>query len=263
MIKLFLIFIIINLSLLFNCKLSPIQEFSKEISNYDNYNELFLDEYYQVYNDSNKNIIYALNKINYPNFLKIESYQLPSININNILLVNKSFYLTPYKEGIDLIKVDKVPYIKRENETMLINKETLDNYINLYLFIKNLGYELYIFSAYRNYEKQTNIYHNAKNKEYVAKPGYSEHQSGLALDVSTLDIGITNHLENSNFYSFFINNLHHYGFILRYPKNKEYITGYPYEAWHIRYVGKEVAKVIYEENLTLEEYFYYYLLLDF
>ena len=260
MIKLFLLLIIIPISLLFNCKLSPIQEFSDDIKKYSSYNKLLLNEYYEVYSHSN-NIIYSLNKINYPYFLVPNSYNIPSITIDGILLINKSFFYK--KEGIDLIKVTAIPYIIRENEEMLINQETLINYQDLYLFIKNLGYKLYIFSAYRTYEKQQIIYENSKNKEYVALPGFSEHHSGFAIDISTLDIGITNQLENSPFYDALINNLHKFGFILRYPKNKEHITGYPYEAWHIRYVGKDVANIIYQENLTLEEYFYYYLLLDF
>lgn len=263
MIKFFLLIIIINLSLLFNCKLSPIQEFSKKINVYSSYDKQYLNEYYYIYSNNQKNIIYALNKINYPDFLQPESYHLPAITINNIVLINKSFYLPSNQQGNNLIKVNHVPYIKRENEEMLINEEALNNYIDLYFFIKNIGYELYIFSAYRSYEKQSDIYNKAINKNYVAIAGHSEHQSGLAIDISTLDIGLTNHLENSDFYSILINNINKYGFILRYPKNKEHITGYPYESWHFRYVGKEVATIIYENKLTLEEYFYYYLLLDF
>ncbi len=259
---LFIILLIFNLLFLSNCYLNDKKEFIKKVNNYSNYNPILLDEYYELYT-SNNNIEYSLNKINYPHFLTPAAYNNQAININNILLVNKSFYLNKEYINNNLVKVENIPHIKRENEEMLINKETLINYQNLYLYINSLGYNIYIFSAYRSYEKQKKIYENAVNKEYVAEEGYSEHQTGYAIDISLLDIGLTNHLENTDFYNILINNLHQYGFILRYPKDKTHITGYPFEPWHIRYVGKDIAERMYNENICLEEYFYLYLPLNF
>ena len=81
--------------------------------------------------------------------------------------------------------------------------------------------------------------------------------------MSTRDIGLTYELEHSLLYKELNNICYKYGFILRYPKNKEHITGYPFEPWHYRYVGKEIATIIHNENITLEEYFYKYVLLSY
>ena len=87
---------------------------------------------------------------------------------------------------------------------------------------------------------------------YSARPGYSEHQSGLAIDVNSLD----QDWENTPEGKWLSANCYKYGFIIRYPKGKEDITGYMYEPWHIRYVGKDLAEKLYNNGnwLTLEEY---------
>ena len=92
----------------------------------------------------------------------------------------------------------------------------------------------------------------------AALPGYSEHQTGLAFDVMT-STSTTETFENTKEYEWLKNNAYKYGFILRYPKDKEDITGYAYESWHYRYVGKEIAKKIKEENITYDEYYAYYI----
>jgi zinc D-Ala-D-Ala carboxypeptidase len=88
---------------------------------------------------------------------------------------------------------------------------------------------------------------------YSARAGFSEHQTGLVLDLNTVDISF----DNTNESNWLRDNSYKYGFIIRYPKGKENITGYTYEPWHIRYVGKNLAKEIYNNGdyLTLEEYF--------
>lgn len=117
-------------------------------------------------------------------------------------------------------------------------------------------------SGYRDYSYQERLYNNkvsaAGQKEadkYVAQPGASEHQTGLAMDVlsdeySSLDEGF----EQTQAYKWIKNNCHKYGFIIRYTKGKENITGYNYEAWHLRYVGISEATEISQKNITLEEY---------
>ena len=90
---------------------------------------------------------------------------------------------------------------------------------------------------------------------YSARPGYSEHQTGLCTDINTVDSSFANTKEAK----WLADNSYKYGFILRFPKGKEDITGYKYEPWHYRYVGEETAKIIYDEDLTLEEYYAYYI----
>ena len=87
---------------------------------------------------------------------------------------------------------------------------------------------------------------------YSARPGHSEHQTGLAIDLKNMALKKTR-LSESDF-DWLEANAHKYGFIVRFPKDKEQITGYKFENWHIRYVGKEAATEIMDKNLTLEEY---------
>ena len=122
------------------------------------------------------------------------------------------------------------------------------------------GLELRAVGAFRTYDYQKNLYnyyYNLKGKEYAekfyARPGQSEHNSGLAIDI-TFNDHVYYKIEGKDGYDWIIQNMHKYGFILRYPKDKTDITLYGYESWHLRYVGKEVAQIIYENNLTLEEY---------
>ena len=96
----------------------------------------------------------------------------------------------------------------------------------------------------------------AKADTYSARAGTSEHQTGLATDVNS----VSTSFENSSAFKWLEKNSYKYGFILRYPKGKEHITGYMYEPWHYRYVGSEVAKVIKEKNITYEEYYATYIL---
>lgn len=88
-------------------------------------------------------------------------------------------------------------------------------------------------------------------KEWVAEPGTSEHELGIALDINAEKSGSSS---NWDVYSWLAENAYKYGFILRYPQSKEYITGIDYEPWHYRYVGRESALEIYTQQITLEEY---------
>lgn len=113
-------------------------------------------------------------------------------------------------------------------------------------------------SAYRSYKSQKEVYNNRVNavgrkkaEDYVAKPGFSEHQTGLCIDVTNRDKYFVKGTEEADWIA---NNCYKYGFIIRYPEGKENITGISYEPWHIRYVGKEIAKQIHNKGITLEEY---------
>ena len=112
-------------------------------------------------------------------------------------------------------------------------------------------------SAFRSYDYQNTLYNNYVSwygKEqadtFSARAGYSEHQTGLAIDVNTIDDSFAYTPEAV----WLAQHAHEYGFIIRYPKGKESITGYQYEPWHIRYLGIETATAVYNSGLTLEEY---------
>ena len=128
---------------------------------------------------------------------------------------------------------------------------------------KTAGISIYNVSGYRSFNTQKNLYNNYVSRDgktkadtYSARAGTSEHQTGLATDINS----VSTSFENTKAYSWLSKNSYIYGFILRYPKGKEYITGYMYEPWHYRYVGKDVAKIIYEKNITYEEYYATYIL---
>lgn len=126
------------------------------------------------------------------------------------------------------------------------------------------GFELVAFSGYRSFERQQELYKRyVKNDgqeaadRYSARPGHSEHQTGLALDIG--EKNFEEHFARESFGEteagkWVATNAHRFGFILRYPEGKEKITGYMYEPWHFRYVGKELAQELTESGLTVEEY---------
>ncbi len=110
------------------------------------------------------------------------------------------------------------------------------------------GLKFIFYTAYRSVAKQKELYEAGKT---TAAPGTSEHNSGLAIDIGS---AVSEDFEGSKEEAWLLEHAHEYGFILRYPKGKEDITGFDYEPWHFRYVGKEQAKLIYESGLCLEEY---------
>lgn len=170
------------------------------------------------------------------------------------ILVNKNNGLKKDYVPDNLVKVEKC-----SDGDFFLNEEASIAYEEMCVESINNNLNISIASAYRSYEEQKNLYNNylksnGKNyvDRYVAKAGYSEHQTGLAIDLKSLD---TNVFKYSDEYIWIKDNSYIYGFILRYQSGKEKITGYNAEEWHVRYVGKEAAKYIYENDITYEEYY--------
>lgn len=119
------------------------------------------------------------------------------------------------------------------------------------------GLNIYISSGFRSYDYQAGLYQRYVDKDgkaeadrYSARAGHSEHQTGLAFDLNSIEESFANTKEGK-----WVNqNCHKYGFIIRYPSDKEAITGYKWEPWHIRYLGEETAQAVYDSGLCLEEY---------
>jgi D-alanyl-D-alanine carboxypeptidase len=142
---------------------------------------------------------------------------------------------------------------------------------------RDAGLSPMICSAYRSWERQNTLFDKQvvkqqntglpyeeayeKAKTVVAFPGTSEHQTGLAMDISCkeIDYKLITYFERTKEGVWLKNNAHNYGFILRYPKGKEYLTGYNYESWHYRYLGRDMAKKVYESGLTYDEYYAFYI----
>ena len=259
--KIFLLGLILFIFLIY--KNTSIQTNTKDYLNYNDFiKNIYLiksfkientNKYYQEYlNQEFKNYIHLINKVNHPNFLDINEHYSSSAITYPVLLVNKKFKLSNEYIPKNLANI-QIDYIKRDYDIFIDNNLN----INLINFFNDYNLNFTIFSAYRPYKKQEELYISSTDN-LVAKPGESEHQSGLAIDISKRSIGLTYLLANDIDYSLLYNNLYKYGFILRYPKNKESITGFKYEPWHFRYVGTKIAEIIFLENITLEEYFYYY-----
>lgn len=182
----------------------------------------------------------------------------------NLIIVNKYYQLdNDYYYG-ELVTMDKAYDNKNGSK---LNKEAYAAFQKLVDAGEKEGYHIRNNSAYRSYNTQSGLYNNYKNSngltwadKWSARPGHSEHQTGLALDVGVKNEYSLGKFESSPEFTWMKNNAHLYGFILRYPKGKEYITGYGYEPWHYRYVGVDVATYIYENNITYEEYYTYFVL---
>lgn len=181
----------------------------------------------------------------------------PSTNLNTeLILVNKYNYVTENYVPENLQPLN-TSYARSGMQLVDIAKEAFESMSD---DAKKEGMNIIAMSSYRSYDYQVNLYNNyvkTDGKEaadtYSARPGYSEHQTGLAVDVYNLELPYTS-FEKTEEFNWMQENAYKYGFILRFPKDKVDITGYQYEAWHYRYVGKEVAKYIHNHNMTLEEY---------
>ena len=168
------------------------------------------------------------------------------------MLVNKFHYLKEDYSPDDIVPISNW-YAYEGHST---KKEVYDHYISMWNDANELGLVLLVNSSYRTFEEQQEQY-DMSNDDYASRPGYSEHQTGLALDI--VSDGVQgNEFENTDEFKWLQENAHKYGFILRYPKDKEYITGYNYESWHYRYVGEELATKVKESGLTYDEYYAYY-----
>lgn len=178
------------------------------------------------------------------------------------VLVNKEFSLGEDYEVEDLVEV-QVPTVLENTEVNQLRKVAADALYEMFEAAKEEGIYLYARSGYRSYQTQVHLFNGYKEKHgeeaanrYSAKPGHSEHQTGLVMDVTSESVGLqlTEEFGETVEGRWLAENAHRFGFIIRYPKGKEEITGYIYEPWHIRYLGVELATAIYESQLTYEEY---------
>ena len=181
---------------------------------------------------------------------------------NDLILVNKENSLSSDYKPDNLVKPNIVFLDSSVEEEKYMQQEAATALEELFQNAKQNNITLIGSSAYRSYQTQVNIYNkyyrqkgSSYTKKYVATPGESEHQTGLAIDVTNPSRCFDKTSVEAQWID---NNAYKYGFILRYPENKEDVTGYNYEPWHIRYVGKDVAKKIYINSTTLEEYLAYY-----
>lgn len=188
-------------------------------------------------------------------------------DLNSItVFVNKEYALPEDYVPENMVVPNVLFNLNYYDERKLMRPEAAAALEELFAAAKAEGYTLYGVSAYRSYDRQRKIFLNnivkkGKNHtlKYSAVPGTSEHQTGLAIDVSTKALGfkLIDAFADTPEGIWLSKNAHRFGYIIRYPLDKLEITGYAYEPWHIRYVGKDLANYLYNNDLTLDEYYHY------
>ncbi|MGF7141724.1 D-alanyl-D-alanine carboxypeptidase [Anaerotaenia torta] len=182
------------------------------------------------------------------------------------VFVNKEYALPKDYRPDELVTPNVAFNLISYDERTLMRPEAAEALEKLFDAAKQDGIILYGISGFRSYQRQASIFTSnivKRGKKYTlrysAVPGTSEHQTGLAIDVSAKSLGfkLSTGFSSSPEGIWLADNAHHYGYIIRYPKGDEEITGYAYEPWHIRYVGTALADYLYTNQLTLEEYYHY------
>ena len=237
-------------------KLNKLNNIDKKI-NYFNYD--YTDRYIKYKKDNKdlddeqiiKNVNMNLDYEPYTNITKAKNLNTNKILVNkyysldekyepdNLETISKQYAL----EGMELVHDAKIAF---EEMAKAAKKENLN---------------IIAMSTYRDYNYQVKIYNQyvkadgqEKVDTYSGRPGHSEHQTGLAVDVYNGKVNYTK-FETTKEFAWMNEHAHEYGFILRFPKDKIEETGYTYESWHYRYVGKNEAKYIKENNISFEEYY--------
>ncbi|MDD6467937.1 MAG: M15 family metallopeptidase [Erysipelotrichaceae bacterium] len=175
-------------------------------------------------------------------------------------LVNKQWYLSSTYIPDDLVYLP-YPYVQNQQP---LRQEAANAMIEMLDDAKQQQYTIKAASNYRSYDLQdylyqyyTRLYHSKIADTISCRPGHSEHQTGLTSDLAEAGKRLED-FESAKGYSWILEHAHEYGFIQRYPKDKEYITGISFEAWHFRYVGKDIANIIQRYQWTLEEYSFFF-----
>ncbi|MBQ6404878.1 MAG: M15 family metallopeptidase [Bacilli bacterium] len=239
---------------------------SSELDQLENINEkinYFNTDYikrYISYKNSNpsletiqiiKNVNMQLDKTQYEDIIPARNLNTPKV------LVNKYYYL---EEDYVPKNLETISSMYALNGMQLV-KEAKIAFESLSKAASKEDLRIIAMSSYRSYEYQVDLYNRyvkqdgkEKADTYSGRPGHSEHQTGLAVDVYNGKTDYTN-FEKTKEFKWMNSHAHEYGFILRFPKDKEPETGYEYESWHYRYVGEEIATYIKENNISFEEYY--------
>ena len=237
-------------------KLSKLNNINKKID-YFNMNNLTR---YVKYKNKNKqlsdeqivkNVNMNLDRNHYENPISAKYLNTEKMLVNKYYNLDKD-YVPNNLENID------TKYALKGMKMVDIAKEAFEN---MSRDAKKEDLQIIAMSTYRSYEYQVKLYNRyvredgkEKADTYSGRPGHSEHQTGYAVDVYNKKEDYTN-FEQTDEFKWMQEHAHEYGFILRFPKDKENETGYEYESWHYRYVGKETAKYIKDNNISFEEYY--------
>jgi len=187
-------------------------------------------------------------------------------NTNSILvLVNKNRNLPSDYKPDDLVAPDVLFSFSEDVPKRYIREPAALALEKLFKAAEKEGHVLYGYSGYRSYETQRAIFERRAQERGIeeankttAFPGQSEHQTGLAMDITSESVSfrLATAFGQTEEGKWIKENAHLYGFIVRYPEGSEHITGYSYEPWHLRYIGRQAAELLHKHNLTLEEFFH-------
>lgn len=255
-----------NINYLINNKIN--HEIAYNIVNEKYYIDDYLIKYLNYYNEQKEK--------NYSNIITIINTHIDSpfyennietdTSLGKFVILNKYYHTNDtYPNEVDLVTIDGSYHINGTKTKL--NKECYEAFLKMFEAAKESGteYAFKLKSAYRSYKTQVSTYNywvSQDGKEladtYSARAGYSEHQTGYAFDIRDYNYEHEDYSKSTSF-TWVSQNAHKYGFILRFPKGKEHITGYQYESWHYRYCGIECATYIYENDITYEEYYEYFI----
>ena len=213
-----------------------------------------LENYINYYNEhKDKSIDDIIAIVNVHADKEFYSLELKTnLDDGNAMLVNK-YYSLDEDYNPELVNV-KNWYAYGEQQVI---EEVYDQFILMFEAAEKQNLTLIINDSYRSYDEQKKT-HKLYGDGLAARAGSSEHNTGLAVDIVTYGADGDN-FDQTDAFKWLAKNAHKYGFILRYPKGKEYLTGYDYESWHYRYLGKDLATKVYESGLTYDEYYAYYI----
>lgn len=233
-----------------------------------------INEKYFVYNNLNR---YLEFQKKYTTFSPAEVVKRVNVNLDYdfydydnksdigkdiLVLVNKFYHLESDYDPSDLVNVNNKYFYGSDHK---LRKDAYQAFIKMWDAAKEEDIYLIITSSYRSYESQVKAYDNIKDTQgttkadkVVARPGYSEYQTGLALDIFSKEDINAKDFSTTKTYTWLIDNAYRFGFILRYPTGTSDITGFMDDTSHFRYVGVEAATYIYENNITFDEYYAYF-----
>ncbi len=204
------------------------------------------------------------------NAVSNDNVNTPTQNVNPTNQAENNDMTSKTSKGYSITEVDGITYVDGvliANKTYAlpadynpgaVDGEVMEAFSVMQNAAAREGLNIYISSGFRSYETQNRLYNNyvakdgkAEADRYSARAGHSEHQTGLCFDLNSIDDSFAATPEGE----WVAKHAWEYGFIIRYPKGKEDVTGYMYESWHLRYLGKEFAKKVYDSGLCLEEYY--------
>lgn len=245
-----------NVSILLNMEHINILDF-KNISNFDENNlERYLNYSKKKKYNLKTTVTYVNIGLDLEGYSKYSVYTTEEAENDLTVLVNKYHKLPDDYEASDLVPL-------KNNSNYSLRKPAAEAFVKLTEAANKDNVIFYPFSAYRSFKTQEVLYNRYKTRDgekaadtYSARPGFSEHQLGLAVDVRSESL--PNNLTNEH-YKWMLDNSYKYGFIIRYPKGKQQITQFIEEPWHIRYLGIDLATKVHDSGLTYDEYYDLYM----